>query len=134
MNNFSAVVKIISDGEGRDVKGGKLFKFNSVHDTSYRDNSSMFMNITFWNERASAAERFIKRGAQVFVRGCLSVTTVESGKTFFDLNCDDFKLINSNGNNNSNGDATATDGEKKPAKKGAAVAAVPVNIDDDLPF
>lgn len=134
MNSFSAVVKIISDGEGRDVKGGKLFKFNSVHDTSYRDNSSMFMNITFWNERASAAERFIKRGAQVFVRGCLSVTTVESGKTFFDLNCDDFKLINTNGNNNSNNDATPTDGEKKPSKKGAAVAAVPVNIDDDLPF
>ena len=126
MNSFSAVVKVISDVEIKEIKGGKLAKCRCVHDTSYKDNSGLFLTLNFWGDRASPAERFIKDGSVIFVRGNLVASTVESGKTFFDLSCDDFSFVNK-----TEGGAK---GEKAPTKKGEKVGAVAVDVDDDLPF
>lgn len=127
MNSFSAVVKVISDVEIKEIKGGKLAKCRCVHDTSYKENSSLFLNLNFWGDRASPAERFIKDGSIIFVRGNLVASTVESGKTFFDLSCDDFQFVNKT-------EGGGAKSEKAPAKKGEKVGAVAVDVDDDLPF
>jgi single-stranded DNA-binding protein len=128
MNSFSAVVKVISDIEIKEIKGGKLAKCRSVHDTSYKENSGLFLTLNFWGDRASPAERFIKDGSVIFVRGNLVATTVENGKTYFDLSCDDFQFVNKAGENGK------TSTEKEPKKKGEKVGAVAVDVDDDLPF
>lgn len=127
MNSFSAVVKVISDIEIKEIKGGKLAKCRSVHDTSYKDNSGLFLTLNFWGDRASPAERFIKDGSVIFVRGNLVATTVENGKTYFDLSCDDFQFVNKQGE-------STIKSANEAKKKGEKVGAVAVDVDDDLPF
>ena len=124
MNSFSAVVRIISAVETKDIKGQSLTKCRCVHNTSYKDDSALFMTLNFWGSKAGAAERFLKEGNSVFVRGNLNVTTSKEGKVFIDLNADDFGFINS----------PHSDGAKKESKKGTKVEAVGVAVDEELPF
>lgn len=121
-NSFSAVVRVVTDVEMKTVGAQTLAKCRSVHNSSYKDNSSFFMGLNFWGNKAGAAEKIIKNGDEIFVRGSLQCNSVGE-RTYFDLNVDDFFKV----------------GVKKKEKavesvKGEVQEPVAVAVDDDLPF
>lgn len=122
-NNFSAVVNIVTDVEVKVVGSQNLAKCRSVHKSSYKDNSDFFMGLNFWGNKAAAAEKILKKGSRIFVKGSL-VTSSVGERTYFDLNVDDFFIVDRK-------ERTAPEKEEKVGKETVAVAA---NVDEDLPF
>lgn len=120
-NSFSAVVRVVSDIETKTVGSQNLTKCRSVHNSSYKDNSSFFMGLNFWGSKGGAAEKIIKNGDEIFVRGSLQCNSVGE-RTYFDLNVDDFFKV----------------GFKKKVEKAEVKGETPepvgVSVDEDLPF
>ena len=127
MNNFSAVVKIISDIETVQTKAGALVKARSVHRATYKDDSDIFLGLAFWGKKGEAVQRLLSKGSKIFIRGNLSATTTETGKVFLDVNVDDFDIISN--------EQQAPKGSKTETKSNKEVVPVSASIeDDDIPF
>lgn len=122
-NNFSAVFRVVTDVETKDVKGQQLSKCRAVHDYSYKENSSVFMGLTFWGNKGSAASKLISKGDVLFVTGNLTFREYE-GKTYMDVNVYDFSKVSSNKSMKS---------DSKP-KKGEKTAPVGVDVEEEIPF
>lgn len=124
-NSFSAVVRVITDIEVKNVGQQTLTKCRSVHNSSYKDNSSFYINLNFWGAKASAAEKIVANGDTIFVRGNLACSSVGE-RTFFDLNVDDFFKVSNK--------KDAAPKKEPSTKKEEKVEPVEINADEDLPF
>ena len=122
-NTFSAVVRVISDVETKTVGAQNLAKCNSVHNSSYKDDSAFFINLNFWGSKGGAAEKVIKNGDEIFVRGSLQCNKVGE-RTYFNLSVDDFCKVG----------LKKERGEKAAPVKGETPEPVAVSVDEDLPF
>jgi single-stranded DNA-binding protein len=125
MNNFGAVVRVISDVEYKEIGGG-LTTCRAVHDTSYREDSELFTGLNFWGKKGSAASKLIKKGDQIFVSGNL-IARKYNDKQYFDIDVGDFEKVGFSENKGKKAEET---------ENGSDVAEVALDeeIEADIPF
>lgn len=130
-NSFSAVVRVVTDVECKTVGQQNLVKCRAVHKYSYKDDSDVFFGLNFWGSRGSAAEKILKKGTPIFIRGAMQFNQV-GDKTYIDVNVDDFSLI-SDGSQSTNSSSKGKP-KKKAVKQGTEVDPVDAEIEGSLPF
>ena len=123
-NSFAAVMRVGTDVEVKNTGKSEIAKCRAVHSYSYKENSDVWMGLTFWGQKASAAQKVIKNGDQLFVKGTLQFREYE-GKTYVELNVDDFSKIGSSGEKTE---------KSKKAKKETQTPVVAVEVDAEIPF
>jgi single-strand DNA-binding protein len=146
-NGINKVILIGHLGKDPDVQvfdGVKRAAFTLATDESYRDKDGNkvdrveWHNISMWRGLADVAERFLRKGAKVYIEGKLRTRTYqdETGKQryFTEILADNMLMLDrKEGSDMSSAKPTTPPAPQfEPLPESDVTAAPPV--DDDLPF
>ena len=95
MINATITGRLGKDPELKETKkGGQMLRFNVASDQGWGDQKSTnWIGCVVFGKRAEVLERILEKGTFVIVRGEFTTRTdAETGRTFFDLKCDDVEL------------------------------------------
>ena len=129
-----------ADAELKTSKNGKQYVAMRVATDEFRngEKSTAWLNVSYYAEKGTKMQEFLKKGSAVSVIGSETVGTYQSknGETMVsrDVMADrvDFVNLGKSGDTQSN-DAVTETGTFKPKTEEVAVAAS-TSSDDDLPF
>lgn len=129
-----------ADAELKTSKNGKQYVAMRVATDEFRngEKSTAWLNVSYYAEKGTKMQEFLKKGSAVNVIGVETVGTYQSknGETMVsrDVMADrvDFVNLGKSGDTQSN-DAVTETGTFKPKTEEVAVAAA-TSSDDDLPF
>lgn len=133
MNVFNCIGRVGKDAVERFTQGGKAVTgWSLAVDNGFGDNKQIiWLDCSWWGERAGKVAQYITKGSQLGVTGELG-TREHDGKTYLTLNVRDVTLVG--------GKSEATPGSsREPTKRKDPAPAKPANFDDipfddDIPF
>lgn len=94
MANFKDVVRLGRDAVVRKTGDGKpVASFSAAFDSGFgAKKHGVWLDCSFWGERAEKLAQYLTKGAQVVVEGSLG-TREHEGKTYFTLDVSDVRLL-----------------------------------------
>ncbi len=121
-NSFAGIVRVGTDVEVKTAGKSEFVKCRAVHTYSYKDDSDVWLGLTFWGQKAAAAQKMVKKGDQLFVKGTLQFRTYQE-KLYVELSVDDFSKVGGK-----------PSGKPRPETSGTETEAVGVSLEEDIPF
>lgn len=109
------------------TNGQTMVRFSLATDESWKDKDGKkqerteWHNIVVWGKSAETAEKYLRKGKQVYIEGRIQSREYEAEgvkKTITDIRCDNFVML----------DKMELDSPKPQAEK------LPDTYDDDIPF
>ena len=131
MNVFNCIGRVGKDAVERFTQGGKpVTGWSLAVDNGFGDNKqTIWLDCSWWGERAGKVAQYITKGSQLGVTGELG-TREHDGKTYITLNVRDVSLVG--------GKSDAAPGSsRQPAQRrepAPAPADVPFDDDANIPF
>ena len=131
MNVFNCIGRVGKDAVERSTQGGKpVTGWSLAVDNGLGDNKqTIWLDCSWWGERAGKVAQYITKGSQLGVTGELG-TREHDGKTYITLNVRDVSLVG--------GKSDAAPGSSRQAAQrrdpAPAPADVPFDDDANIPF
>jgi len=148
MNKAMVIGKLGADPKiTTDRNGGKIASFSVATNESYRDRSGKQHKTTDWHDivifggYAEVAEKYLKKGAQVYVEGKMHKSRWEDKNGVvrynFNINAQSFDMLSSASNNTTTNPQSAYQDkpqQARPQAKPQAAQQAASTADDDIPF
>ena len=129
MNVFNCIGRVGKDAVERFTQGGKpVTGWSLAVDNGFGDNKqTIWLDCSWWGERAGKVAQYITKGSQLGVTGELG-TREHDGKTYITLNVRDVSLVGGKS------DAAPGSSRQPAQRREPAPAPADVPFDDDIPF
>lgn len=128
MNVFNCIGRVGKDAVERFTQGGKpVTGWSLAVDNGFGDNKqTIWLDCSWWGERAGKVAQYITKGSQLGVTGELG-TREHDGKTYITLNVRDVSLVGGKS------DAAPGSSRQTAQRREPAPAPADVPFDDDFP-
>ena len=140
MNRLTIIGNLVKDPETHDTNNGKsVCNFTVAVNRRQRNQNSDhpeadFFRVAAWGAMGESCQKYLSKGRKVAVTGAVSVSTytAQDGTTRAQMEirfAEDVEFLNSRQDGNDTGSS-----EPAQAAHAAASAAIPVDMDGELPF
>lgn len=81
MNNITVYGRLGRDAEVKDVNGNRLLELNICQCQKKNEENPMWWKVSFWGDRYSKIEQYLKKGSAVIVNGEMDFPNCYESKT-----------------------------------------------------